>query len=322
MSNLTIFKNSTAVSTQTKRESKLGQTMAVSTMMRRIATNTNGTFRRIVNGEQMGKAIRGEFNAIIIDALPKVSRTYYAKAYDPDAKPTLPDCWSNLGDKPEEAASNKQHINCADCPQNVAGSGTNGKGRACRFNRRVALLLEGDDSGDIYQFNIAGGSLFGKGSGNVHPFESYVKFLQGNGEALDTVVTTIAYDLEADTMELNFSPTRPVTDDEWELIQRVQATGETDRYIKLTVAQADGVTKKPVEEKAAAPKAKANTWDDEDEEEEAPAPKVSRSAEPDDDEEEAAPVKRKAKAKDEAPAPKANLAAVVSAWADDDEDED
>lgn len=316
MSNLTIFKNSTAVATQVKRESKLGQVMAVSNNMRRIATNTNGTFRRIVNGEQMGKAIRGEFNAIIVDALPKVSRTFYAGAYDPNAKPTLPDCWSNLGDKPEAAASNKQHSNCADCPKNVKGSGQNG-GRACRFQRRIALLLEGDPSGELYQFNVPGASLFGKGSGNVHPFESYVKFLLGNGEALDTVVTTIAYDLEADTMELNFSPSRQVTDEEWELIQRVQATGETDRYIKLTVAQTDGVTEKP---KAAAAAPAANSWDDEEEEEEAPAPKVTRAAEPDEDEEEA-PVKRKAKAKDEAPAPKANLAAVVSAWADD-EDED
>jgi hypothetical protein len=147
-----------------------------------------------------------------------------------------------------------------------------------------------------------------------------VKFLQGNGEALDTVVTTIAYDLEADTMELNFAPARQVTDEEWELIQRVQATGETDRFIKLTVSQADGVTEKPKAEATAAP---ASAWDEEDEEEEAPAPKVTRSAEPDDEEEEeAAPVKRKAKVKEEVPVEKANLAAVVSAWADDEEDED
>lgn len=320
MSNLTIFKNNTAVATQGKRESKMSQVMAVSNNMRRIATNTNGTFRRIVNGEQMGKAIRGEFNAIIVDALPKVSRQFYAGPYDPNAKPTLPDCWSNLGDKPEAAASNKQHNNCADCPKNVKGSGQNG-GRACRFQRRIALMLEGDPSGELYQFNVPGASLFGKGSGNVHPFESYVKFLQGNGEALDTVVTTIAYDLEADTMELNFAPARPVTDEEWELIQRVQATGETERFIKLTVSQADGVVEKPKAQATAAP---ASAWDEEDEEEEeAPAPKVTRSAEPDDEEEEeAAPVKRKAKAKEEVPVEKANLAAVVSAWADDEEDED
>jgi len=34
-----------------------------------VATNTNGTFKRIVNGEQVGKAIRGEFNAIILAML-------------------------------------------------------------------------------------------------------------------------------------------------------------------------------------------------------------------------------------------------------------
>jgi hypothetical protein len=218
MSNLTIFKQAGAVSTAAKRElSDLAKSLATGSNVRSIKTNTNGTFKRVVNGEQIGKAIRGEFNAIIVDALPKVSRTFYAGKYDPDAKPTLPDCWSNLGDKPEAAAGNPQATNCVSCPKNVVGSGENGKGRACRFQRRIALLLEGDDSGDVYQFNVPAKSLFGKGNGNVHPFESYVKFLIANGESPDTVVTNIAYNLDAETMELQFTPMRGITDAEYEL---------------------------------------------------------------------------------------------------------
>jgi len=312
MSNLTIFKEQNAVATSKRGGSALSQTLAQNNTMRRIATNTNGTFKRIVNGEQVGNAIRGEFNCIIVDALPKVSRTFYAGKYDPNAKPTLPDCWSNLGDKPEANAPNKQAKNCADCAQNIKGSGENG-GRACRFQRRIAIQLVGDPTGEVYQFNVPAKSLFGKGNGNVHPFESYVKYLLANGEAPDTVVTNISYDLNADSMELLFTPLRGLTDEEYDRVVEAQNDPDTKKYIQLTVAQVDGATKaaNPVKQ------------EEPEEEEPAPAPKVVRSDEPDDEDEVIAePVKRSAAKSAPAvtPAAKADLASVLNDWADDDEE--
>jgi len=302
MGDMAIFKQATDVTTvRAGKLSSLAQSMASAAMSRRIQTNINGTFKRIVNGEVIGNAIRGEINVIIVAALPKVSRVFYKEQYDPNKEATLPNCWSNLGDRPEEAASDPQSATCADCPQNIKGSGQNG-GRACRFQRRIAVLVEGDKSGEIYQFNVPAKSLFGKGSGNVHPFESYVKYLIANGVSPDGVVTNISYDMEADTMELVFSPLRPITDEEFAMVEAAQAHPDSERYIKLTVAQADGVSKPPVQE-------------------EAPKPKVTRSEEPDDEEEEEevkAPVKRKSK-KEEAPAPakKSALADVISEWEDE-----
>jgi pyruvate/2-oxoglutarate dehydrogenase complex dihydrolipoamide acyltransferase (E2) component len=236
--------------------------------------------------------------------LPKVSRTFYAGKYDPDAKPTLPDCWSNLGDKPEAAAGSPQASNCASCPKNVMGSGENGKGRACRFQRRIALLIAGDDSGDVYQFNVPAKSLFGKGSGNVHPFESYVKFLIANGEGPDTVVTNIAYNLDAETMELQFTPMRGVNDEEYALVQAARSDPATREMIVLTVAAQEAAPAKAQE--AAAPK-----------------PKVVYSDEPDDEEEEviAEPKKRAAKKGADVVVPQGDLASVLNAWGDGDEDE-
>lgn len=301
MSNLTIFKQAGAVSTATKRElSDLAKSLASSTNVRSIKTNTNGTFKRVVNGEQIGKAIRGEFNAIIIDALPKVSRTFYASKYDPEAKPTLPDCWSNLGDKPEAAAGNPQASNCVSCPRNVDGSGENGRGRACRFQRRIALMLEGDDSGDVYQFNVPAKSLFGKGSGNVHPFESYVKFLIANGESPDSVVTNIAYNLDAETMALQFTPMRGVNDAEYALIKEAQNNPATRQMIVLTVAAQDGAKAAPKEEVK---------------------PKITYSDVPDDEEEEivAEPKKRETKKAADVEIEKSDLASVLNAWGDEDD---
>lgn len=312
MSNLAIFKNPNAVAVSRRPVSDLTKSVATTTSVRRIQTNTNGTFRRIVGGEQIGKAIRGEFNAIIVAMLPKVSRTFYAGKYDPDAKPTLPDCWSNNGDVPEAKAPNRQAANCANCKNNIDGSGENGKGKACRFQRRVAVLLEGDTSGDVYQFNIPAKSLFGKGSGNTHPFESYVRFLAANEESIDYVVTNIAYNLDADTMELQFTPVRPISDEEYELVVAAQADPGTQRLIQLTVAEADGATAKPkAEAKEEAPAAKA----------EKPAAKANVWAEDEEEEEEAAPVKRAAK-KEEPAKPKGDISELVNAWASDDEDEE
>lgn len=298
MSNMTIFKQQTAPAAGARRISELAKTLARASVSRRIQTNTNGTFKRIINGEQIGGAIRGELNLIIVGALPKISRIYYKEKFDPNKEPTLPNCWSNLGDKPEEAAADKQHINCVDCPQNIKGSGDNG-GKACRYQRRISVMVEGDTSGDVYQFNVPAKSLFGKGTGNTHPFESYIKFLIANGESPDNVVTCVAFDDNADTMELTFTPLRNITDEEYELVKAAQAKPETKMYTMITVAQADGVTKLP-------PKAVA---------EEAPKA-VVRSDEPEDDPIEE-PVKRVAKKVEPAPKAKQNLADVVSQWSDD-----
>ena len=246
MSNISIFQQQNSVAT-TREVSELSKALADSgggSTSRRI-TMSKGVFRRIVNGKEAGKVKDGFLNVIIINALPKVSRQFYATAFDPDAAPTLPDCWSNLGDVPDPKAANAQSTSCATCPQNIDGSGINGKGRACRFNRRIAVLLENDMSGDIYQFNIPAKSLFGKGVGNTHPFESYIKFLPANGESIDRIITQIAFDENETADVLKFTPVRHLTDEEIDVVEAAQSTQESKRIIQLTVAQQDGVVKLP-----------------------------------------------------------------------------
>ena len=300
MSNdVSIFTSQTGVSTE-RRQSALAQKIATSSSSstRRIQANINGTFKKMVNGEQVGNAIRGEFNAIVVGMLTNVSRIYYKEKFDPNKEATLPNCWSNNGDKPEAGASDPQHGNCADCPRNIKGSGENG-GKACRYQRRVSLLLEGDESGTVYQFNIPAKSLFGKGTGNIHPFESYVKFLVNNNMSPDLVVTNISFDSNAETMELVFYPVREVSDAEYELVLAAQERPETEMYTKLTAAQTDGVSKTPKLDK--------------------PAPVVTRSEEPE-EEEVTEPVKRTKKKEEETPAADNDdpLASIIDEWGSDD----
>lgn len=290
MSNISIFQQKNSVAS-TREVSELSKSLAgASSNTSRRITMAKGVFRRIINGKEAGKVKDGFINVIIVNALPKVSRQFYASTYDPDAPPTLPDCWSNLGDVPDPKAANAQSSSCATCPQNIEGSGTNGKGRACRYNRRVALMLEGDMSGDVYQFNIPAKSLFGKGVGNTHPFESYTKFLPANGESIDRIVTAISFDENETADVLKFTPVRHLTDEEIDVVEAAQATQEVKNLVQLTVAQQDGVKKLPPAAEAKAAEAEAEVEE---------------------------PVKRASK-KAEVPsaAPKAALADVVSAWSD------
>jgi hypothetical protein len=296
MSNISIFQQkSTPVAG--REVSELSKALADSgggSTSRRI-TMAKGVFRRIVNGKEAGRVKDGFLNAIIINALPKVSRQFYASSYDPDAAPTLPDCWSNLGDVPDAKASNPQGASCATCPQNIEGSGANGKGRACRFNRRIAVVLENDMSGDVYQFSIPAKSLFGKGVGNTHPFESYIKFLPANGESIDRIVTQISFDENETADVLKFTPVRHLTEEEIDVVEVAQQSPDCKRVIQLTVAQQDGVAKLP----------SSNL----------PRLKPVVAEEPEDPIEE--PVVKRAKKADAPPtAPKANFADVVNAWSD------
>jgi hypothetical protein len=307
MGALTIFNDGSVPSNRKRELSPLAKSLNAAATTRRIQLNTNGTFKRIVNGEVVGKAIKGEMEIIIVHTLEKVSRVFYANEYDPDAPPTAPDCWSNLGDLPDAGVKDKQATSCALCPQNVVGSGSKGKGRACRYQRRLSVVVPGDPAGDVYQFNVPAKSLFGKGVGNVHPFESYYKYLAANSFSLDEVVTKVAYNDEADTLELQFSPTRELTDDETALVAEARERPETVKYTMITVYETDNAGRKAKAE-LEAPKAK---------------PKPVFSDEPGDDEEEtvAAPTKRKrpvAVEIDEEVPTKSKLQSVISAWGDDD----
>jgi hypothetical protein len=312
MSNITIFDEPSNLPT-VRRESRRMDRMTGSGggSMRRIQLSNARTFKRIVGGEQIGKAATNQLDVIIVDWLAEPSRKFYATAYDKDAKATLPDCWSNDGVAPETGAKAKQHSSCAACPKNVKGSGSNGKGKACRYERRIAVLVVGDPSGDVYQIAVPAASLFSDNDGNIYGFEGYKKFLLASKEALDTVVTRIIYDEDADTIKVGFKPIRHLTEAEADLVDAAQDDPETESYTKLTVAAVDGA-------KAPAAQATLLTTKASDI---APETPISNPFGDDDEEEAAAaPVKRATKSKATAEV-KPELASVLNQWLDD-EDED
>jgi hypothetical protein len=253
----------------------------------------------------MGK-VKGNLNAIIVNASPAVGRIFYAKQWSPDAEPTAPDCFSNDGRAPDAGSANPQAERCDGCDQNIKGSGQ-GNSKACRYSRRIALVLEEDFGtnleGSVYQMNLASKSLFGDSVGdNTHTFENYSKYLSNNGKSLDYVVTQISFNEDNDNQSVLFTPTKYINKTQYAVTSKVANTPEVQKMVVMTPYQAD-MSGKP---KLEAPTPMGKMLDDD---EEKAMAKVKAS--PIDE-----PTKRPAKT---APIPvtKKDLDSVVKAWSDE-----
>lgn len=306
MNEITIFDQPTEGGFVRRESGRMDRMGGSGVTSRRIKISNGRVFKKVVNGEEIGKAVDKQLDVIIVDWLTEPSRKFYAGAYDKNAKATLPDCWSNDGVKPEASAKAPQAKSCMECPKNVKGSGSNGQGKACRYERRLAVLVAGDSSGDIYQITVPGGSLFSNNEGNRYGFEGYKKFLLANNAAPDTVVTSLIYDLETDTAKLWFKAASYLNVQQAAAVDVAQKDPTTDRYLKLTAGAIDGAkaiaAPEPVAVIAPAAAPLANPFGD------------------DEDEMEEAPVKRPAKKEAVASAPKPELKEALGAWLDDDED--
>ncbi len=295
-----------------------------------------GVFRLINDGKEVAQIDDRHMHVVIVNAAPKVGRIFFAKKWDGDAT-TPPDCWSSDGNTPDSDVPAKQHANCADCPQNVKGSGAN-ESKACRYQQSVALVPVFDDelSEDVMKLVLPALSLFGKEENGNFPLQAYARHLAAQNINPDMVVTRMRFDTKAESPKLFFKPMRWLTEEEYE---RAQEMGQSEDAIKaITMSVNLDAVKAPAADDTLPGKrpgkAKPAPVDD-DEEDEALAPKAKAKAKPapadDDDEDEAPAPKAKAKAKpapaddddeDEAPAPKAKAKAKPAPADDDDDDED
>lgn len=238
--------------------SALTKQLAGRTGAKRIVPR-NGIFRKVVGGEEMGK-VKGPINTIVVNASPHVGRIFYAKQWSPDAEPTAPDCFSNDGRTPDAGANSPQSDRCDTCPQNVKGSGQ-GNSKACRYSRRLAVLLEEDFGtaleGHVYQINLSSKSLFGDSpSDKIHMFENYAKYLANNGKNIDHLVTTIMFNEDNDNQSVVFTANRYINRNEFEVLNKAAAAPETQRLVIMTPYQADA-SGRGAPKQIAAPQAEA-----------------------------------------------------------------
>lgn len=201
-----------------------------------------GKFRLFVDGEQVSVSKSDTMNIVVVNAA-SISRTYYEGDYDPN-NTAAPTCWSvdSKAPSPDVPAEQKKASRCADCPMNVKGSGAN-NGRACRFNQRLAITLEGKPD-EVYQLQLPATSIFGESKNGNMGMQAYAKFLDAHNTPIIAVMTEMRFDENSETPKLFFKPVRPLTEEELHEAVAAKDTEEAIKAITLTVAQTDGVKKK------------------------------------------------------------------------------
>ncbi len=302
MSNLTTFNPSQLPAFARKGElSAIAKALTgggTGTSMKRISTK-GGVFRLIAGGKEVAAIDDRHLDVVIVNAAPKVSRTFYASQFvEGEAK--APDCWSADGDLPDATASQPQAKSCATCPQNIKGSGQ-GDSRACRFSQRLAVVLANDIGGDVMQLTLAATSIFGKEEGDKRPLQAYARYLAAQNINPETLVTRLRFDTKAAVPKLFFQPVRYLEEDEYETVVEKGQSASAKNAITMTVSKpAD----KPLQLEGAKPTAKA---------------KVAQVEVETDDESVDEPEKRKPATKPNAvPQKKASsLASTVEEWDDE-----
>ena len=321
MTNIALFNPSNAPSFA--RNHELSETAkaltggGVGTSSKRISIK-GGVFRLLAGGKEIASIDERFLDVIIVKAAPKVSRIFYAKSYDGD-NITGPDCWSNDGERPDASAENKQGTTCMSCPQNIAGSGQ-GNSRACRYQQRLAVVLENNIEGDVLQLTLPATSVFGKEDGDKRPLQAFARNLAMQNPPIspEMIVTRMKFDTKAEAPKLHFAPSRWLTDEEYAIVKTQGDSDEAKRAVVMTVAAADGV--KPTPKLAIEGKRPMGELT---KEEDAPAyepiaAKAKAKAKPAEVEEDAEPEVRKEASKPSAvPAKKGKLADIVSDWDDE-----
>ena len=193
----------------------LTRSMMGGTGSKRISIR-GSVFRMVVDGQEVAKNEDRAMNVVIVNAAATNSRTYYSGTYV-EGQNSNPTCWSNDGITPDPRSESVQSTKCETCPMNIAGSGQ-GTSRACRFSRRLAVVLGNDlEKSDVYQLVLPAQSIFGKGEPNKLPLQAYVNFLISHGISIRGVVTEMRFDTNSATPKLTFNAVGYLSEDQYNL---------------------------------------------------------------------------------------------------------
>jgi len=190
-----------------------------------------GVWRMVVGGEEVAKNEDRSMNFVILATSKGVSRTYYEGKYE-EGKDAKPACWSAEGNVPNAEVTNPQSATCATCPKNIEGSG-DGKARACRYSKRLAVALENDIGGNIYRLSVPAKSYFGKADGDKMPLQAFGKFLSGHGLPITGLVTEARFDTSEAVPVMKFRAVRPLTRGEWEIAKAQSTTEDAKQAIEF-----------------------------------------------------------------------------------------
>lgn len=312
---------------------ELTKSLMGSSSGKRISIEGN-VFRLIVGGKEISASEERSMDVVVVNAAPKVHRVFYASTYK-KGESAPPACWSSDGETPDTEVKEPQSSACATCKQNVRGSGQ-GDTRACRFTQKLAVVLANDLEGDIYALNLPSQTIFASDDPKKMGLHQYVKFIAGHGVPIRAVVTKMKFDLNSPTPKLFFTPVRPLSEDEYNIVLEKASAPDAIDAVTMHVSDIDakGVepsakppvkaeqpapakTKKPVVEESDDPPVvqKAKRVVAEVDEEDPPPAKTKKVVA-----EDVEVVEPKVRAKSSPPPEIKSVKNIIDEWSDDDDD--
>jgi hypothetical protein len=201
-------------------------------------------------------------DTIIVGANPRVSKVFYAKAFDASAENVRPDCWSNDGLKADASVEAPVHTGCADCPNNVLGSKvlpSGAKSKMCADQRHLAVVAAADPS-KVYSLTVP--------VSGMKALREYFKELGNYGIGPEEVITELGFDDAASYPKITFKQKGYVPEKAISRVDNLLASDSVKVATRQLAPQAAGpAIAAPVQKAAIAAPAVDDAYEDE-----APAP--------------------------------------------------
>lgn len=182
-------------------------------------------------------------DVVVLDAHPtgrETYRAYYEGQYK-EGESSAPTCYSADGKTPSVYSEKPQCTDCVNCPQNIAGSGANGEGRACGYFKHVAVAKY-PELDRVYRLKVSSRSLFSKDTNGVPSplggfafgFTNFAKKLQQTKTPWEAVVTRVSLP-KGQTHGFFFTPVGYVTKEQFEQIKKLQASPEMEDVLTVEI---------------------------------------------------------------------------------------
>jgi hypothetical protein len=156
-----------------------------------------GRYRLVEGGVET--VVGTELDVIIVGANPKVSKIFFAGAYDANAENVRPACFSNDGVRPDVSVDSPVSDNCAICPHNVLGSKilpSGAKSKLCSDQRHLAVVPAVDPS-KVYALTVP--------VSGMKSLREYFKDLDNYGVGPEEAITELGFDDQASYPKITFS---------------------------------------------------------------------------------------------------------------------
>lgn len=179
-----------------------------------------------------GDGPRNSIEVVILKSPKHIAKIWYEQGYT-EGSTAAPDCFSNNGVVPEPSSRKLQSPLCASCPRNVWGSRITPAGKAgkeCADNKRLAIvpLL------DIKNEGLGGPMLLRVPAASLQDLSAFGMQMQQMGYPYYSIGIKIAFDPQEAYPKFVFSPIRPLTDEEGQLVLAMRENPLVDRILSET----------------------------------------------------------------------------------------